>query len=181
MVITKADRMRRRRKKKIIKLFLMLSLLLILVLLIIIGLKNIIRKSGYKTTRSGDELNISINGVSRTGSPMGVPSKIIVRRSKVPGMKALEMRNRYEGADLLNEYYAEKITDGVHYVVGTDGRSIQIIPLNETAPGHPDEIIIEYCAEEDSSVPDVTVNEVNRILVELKKKFSLTNSDIISE
>lgn len=181
MIITKADRMRKNRKKQQIRNIFMLLIILILLIVIIFLVRLILKKTGFRLSRSEEELYISNNGISRTGEPIGTPTRIIVRRSSVTGLKAMEMRNRYEGADLMNDFYDDKVTDGVHYVIGTDGQSILIVPLTEAAPGNPEKIMIEYCAENDSSVSDAVVNEVNRLLVELKKQFSLTNSDIVSE
>ena len=102
---------------------------------IIIFLIGELKKSAGISVKD-DSLYLSVNGVTRTGEKGPLTGIILVKKSEQTGLSALELRNRYERADLLNPLSkgSDIIETGAHYAIGTDGVCIMMIPLEERAP-----------------------------------------------
>jgi len=181
MIITKADRKRKRRRQIIFRIVATIAFFTVLVLLIMVGLKGASHLLSGGKEEAKEEMLLSINPVTRPGTPMQNPVKIIVRRGSETDTSAEEMRNRLERAELLNEFLDSPVSESAHYVIGINGEAMLVVPLEEEIPGNTDCIVLEYCQDSEGNVPDVIVNRVNSLLKQLKTKYGITNDRIISK
>lgn len=181
MIITKADRNRKRRRRVIFRIFATIAFFGALALLIFFGLKGVSVLTNGGREGQKDEMLLSINPVTRPGTPMAAPAKIIVSRASLQNLTAEEMRDRLERAELLNDYLDSPVTESAHYVIGINGDAMLVVPLEEEVPGYSNCIVIEYCQDSEGNVPDAIVNRVNSLLKQLKSQFGITNDRIISK
>ncbi len=166
----------RKRLAVIIATFLVLACLTFIIIFLIGELK----KSAGLSVKD-DSLYLSVNGVTRTGEKGPLTGIILVKKSEQTGLSALELRNRYERADLLNPLSkgSDIIETGAHYAIGTDGVCIMMIPLEERAPGEGDKIVIVYSPDENGGLTDKEKKTLDELIGELCDEYSIGEENII--
>lgn len=154
-------------------------------IIVVVGLVGIIylvmgelKKSVGVSVRD-DSLYLTVNGVTRTGDKSPLVGIISIQDSGFKGLTTLELRNRYERADLVNPLMSEPLEKGAHYCIGVNGECIEMIPLTEKAPGGDDMIVIVYSKDEDGNVPDVEEKALNDLVENLKKEYSISDENVI--
>ena len=147
---------------------------------IIIFLIGELKKSAGISVKD-DSLYLSVNGVTRTGEKGPLTGIILVKKSEQTGLSALELRNRYERADLLNPLSkgSDIIETGAHYAIGTDGVCIMMITLEERAPGEGDKIVIIYSPDENGGLTDKEKKTLDELIGELCDEYSIGEENII--
>ena len=98
--MTKKEWKRRKRRKIIAVISATIIVLAGVTALIYIAMGELKKSAG--TSVRDDSLYLSVNGVTRTGEKAPLIGIIYVRNSGYTGLTALELRNRYERADLVN-------------------------------------------------------------------------------
>lgn len=166
----------RKRLAVIIATFLVLAGLTFIIIFLIGELK---KSAGISV--KDDSLYLSVNGVTRTGEKGPLTGIILVKKSEQTGLSALELRNRYERADLLNPLSkgSDIIETGAHYAIGTDGVCIMMIPLEERAPGEGDKIVIIYSPDENGGLTDKEKKTLDELIGELCDEYSIGEENII--
>ena len=166
----------RKRLAVIIATFLVLAGLTFIIIFLIGELK---KSAGISV--KDDSLYLSVNGVTRTGEKGPLTGIILVKKSEQTGLTALELRNRYERADLLNPLYkgSDIIETGAHYAIGTDGVCIMMIPLEERAPGEGDKIVIVYSPDENGGLTDKEKKTLDDLIGELRDEYSIGEENVI--
>ena len=166
----------RKRLAVIIATFLVLAGLTFIIIFLIGELK---KSAGISV--KDDSLYLSVNGVTRTGEKGPLTGIILVKKSEQTGLSALELRNRYERADLLNPLSkgSDIIETGAHYAIGTDGVCIMMIPLEERAPGEGDNIVIVYSPDENGGLTDKEKKTLDELIGELCDEYSIGEENII--
>lgn len=166
----------RKRLAVIIATFLVLAGLTFIIIFLIGELK---KSAGISV--KDDSLYLSVNGVTRTGEKGPLTGIILVKKSEQTGLSALELRNRYERADLLNPLSkgSDIIETGAHYAIGTDGVCIMMIPLEERAPGEGDKIVIVYSPDENGGLTDKEKKTLDELIGELCDEYSIGEENVI--
>ena len=157
-----------------------LAVLIILALVgggIYIAIREVKKSSG--TFLKDDSLYLSVNGVTRTGEKSPLVGIISVENSGFNNLTAVELRNRYERADILNPLMSDPIEKSTHYVVGVDGVSIEIVPLTEKVPGGEDHIVIAYSPDENGEIPEEEQKAIQELLDDLCDSYSIGRENII--
>ena len=124
------------------------------------------------------ELKKSI-GTSSKDDKAPLVGIIYVQKSNFTGLSALELRNRYERADLVNPLMQEPLEKGAHYAVGVDGECIAMIPLTEKAPGGDDRIIIAYSPDSDGNMTEAEEKALNDLVNDLMDEYSIGQENVI--
>lgn len=166
----------RKRLAVIIATFLVLAGLTFIIIFLIGELK---KSAGISV--KDDSLYLSVNGVTRTGEKGPLTGIILVKKSEQTGLSALELRNRYERADLLNPLSksSDIVETGAHYAIGTDGVCIMMIPLEERAPGEDDKIVIVYSPDENGGLTEKENKALEELLGELCDEYSIGEENIL--
>lgn len=166
----------KKRLAVIIATFLVLACLTFIIIFLIGELK---KSAGISV--KDESLFLSINGVTRTGEKSPLTGIIIVKESTYKGLTALELRNHYERADLLNPLCkgSNVIESGAHYAIGTDGVCIQMIPLEEKAPGEDDRIVVVYSPDENGSLTESEKKTLDELIEELCDEYSIGEENVI--
>ena len=125
--MTKKEWKRRKRRKIIAVVSATIIVLAGLTALIYLVMGEL--KKSVSVSVRDDSLYLSVNGVTRTGDKAPLVGIIYVEDSGFRNLSALELRNRYERADLVNPLSKEPLEKGAHYAVGVDGVCIEMIPL----------------------------------------------------
>lgn len=137
-----------------------------------------LKKSTGNSVRD-DSLYLSVNGVTRTGEKAPLIGIIYVQNSGFTGLSALELRNRYERADLVNPLLKNPLEKSAHYAVGVDGVCIEMIPLTEKAPGGDDRIIITYSPDADGNFTEAEEKALNDLIEDLMDEYSIGSENVI--
>ena len=175
--MTKQEWKRRKRRKIIAVISATLIVLAGLTAIIYLVLGEL-KKSVGNSVRD-DSLYLSVNGVTRTGDKAPLVGIIYVEDSGMRGLTALELRNRFERADIVNPLSKEPIEKGAHYAIGTDGVCIEMIPLTEKAPGGDDRIIITYSPGEDGTLTKDEEKALDDLISELMDEYSIREENVI--
>ena len=176
--MTKKEWKRRRRKKVIA--------IISAVIIILTGITGIVflvmgeLKKSVGISVKDESLYLSVNEVTRSGERAPLVGIISVQKSDFKGLTALELRNRYERADLVNPLSKKPLEKGAHYAVGVDGVCIEMIPLTEKAPGGDDRIIISYSPNEDGEFTEAEEKAINSLVDELKSEYSIPDENVIN-
>ena len=168
----------KRRLAVIIAVFLVLASLTFIIIFLIGELK---KSAGINV--KDESVLLSINGVTRTGEKAPLIGIIHVKKSEYRGLSALELRNRYERADILNPLFkgGDVLEEGAHYAIGTDGVCIQMIPLTEKAPGGEDRIVVVYSPDENGELNDQGKKTLDDLIEELCDEYSIGEENVIKE
>ena len=177
--MTKEEWKRRRRKLRIAKV---MAALIILGLIVGAGflIYNEVKKStqgGASTSDNGTYL--SVNGVTRTGEKAPLVGTISINNSGIESLTAMELRNRYERADILNPLSSDPLEKGAHYAVGIDGKVVEMIPLTERAPGSEGNIVIAYSPEAGGNMTEAEEKAINKLVEDLRDDYSISENNII--
>lgn len=177
--MTKKEWRKKRMKRRmavIIATFLVLASLTFIIIFLIGELKKSVGVS-----IKDDSLYLSVNGVTRTGEKAPLVGIIMVQKSTQKGLTALELRNRYERAELLNPLLKgdDVIETGAHYAIGIDGACIEMIPLTEKAPGGENKIIVVYSPDENGELTEKEQATLNELIEELKDEYSIGDGNVI--
>ena len=170
---------KRRRRKKIIAIFLAVVIMIAGITAIVYLAMGELKKS-VGTSAKDESLYLSINDVTRTGERAHLVGIISLQKSDFAGLTALELRNRYERADLVNPLSKNPLEKGAHYAVGIDGACIEMIPLTEKAPGGDDRIIIAYSPDAEGGLPAAEEKAINDLVDELKREYSIPDENVIN-
>ena len=71
------------------------------------------------------------------------------------------------------------IESGAHYAIGTDGVCIQMIPLEEKAPGEDDRIVVVYSPDESGSLTESEKKTLDELIEELCDEYSIGEENVI--
>ena len=175
--MTKKEWKRRKRRKIIAVISATIIVLAGVTALIYIAMGELKKSAG--TSVRDDSLYLSVNGVTRTGEKAPLIGIIYVRNSGYTGLTALELRNRYERADLVNPLLKEPLESGAHYAIGVDGVCIEMIPLTEKAPGGDDRIIISYSPDSDGNLTEAEKKALDDLIEELMDEYSIGAENVI--
>lgn len=175
--MTKKEWKRRKRRKLIAVIAATLIVIAGIVGLVYLVMGELKKSVGISVR--DDSLYLSVNGVTRTGDKAPLVGIIYVEDSGFKGLTALELRNRYERADIVNPLMKEPLEKSAHYAVGIDGVCIEMIPLTEKAPGGDDRIIIAYSPSEDGSLTKDEEKALEDLIDELKDEYSIADANVI--
>ena len=176
-IMTKKEWKRRKRRKIIAVISAAIIVLAGVTALIYVAMGEL--KKSIGTSSKDDSLYLSVNGVTRTGDKAPLVGIIYVQKSNFTGLSALELRNRYERADLVNPLMQEPLEKGAHYAVGVDGECIAMIPLTEKAPGGDDRIIIAYSPDSDGNMTEAEEKALNDLVNDLMDEYSIGQENVI--
>jgi hypothetical protein len=174
--MTKKEWKRRRLKRRIAAL-----LAVVIVLGLIAGAVYFVVKELKKSSNAAsrdDSMYLTVNGVTRTGEKSPLVGIIDVKDSGFKGLSGVELRNRYERADILNPFVSETVETAAHYCVGTDGVCIELIPLTERVPGTENNIVIVYSPEEGGEMPEEERKAIEDLLKELCDEYSIDEENV---
>lgn len=181
--MTKKEWKRRRLKLRIAKIsavLIILGLIAGAVYLAYSELKKSTTGGFYASLSDGeDELTLSVNGVTRTGEKTALVGTISLNDCGYKNLTALELRNRYERADILNPLLADPLEKGAHYAVGIDGSIIEMVPLTEKVPGSEGNIVIVYSPDNNGNLTSDEEKAINKLLEELCEDYSISENNII--
>lgn len=175
--MTKKEWKRRKRRKIIAVISATIIVLAGLTALIYIAMGELKKSAGVSVR--DDSLYLSVNDVTRTGEKAPLVGIIYVQNSGFTGLSGLELRNRYERADLVNPLLKNPLEKGAHYAVGVDGVCIEMIPLTEKAPGGDDRIIISYSPDSEGRLTEAEEKALNDLIDELMDEYSIAAENVI--
>lgn len=175
--MTKKEWKRRKRRKiiAILAAFIIVSVGLFFIISFIV--KEL--KKSVGTAVRDDSVTLSVNNVTRSGEKSALVGIINVQNSGFSGLTGIELRNRYERADILNPLMREPLEQGAHYAIGVDGKCIEMIPLTERVPGGDGSIIIVYSPDKDGNIPEAEEKAINDLISELCSEYSISTENII--
>ena len=175
--MTKKEWKRRKRRKAIaiISAFIIVSVGLFFIISFIIKEA----KKSVGGSSKDDSLTLSVNSVTRSGEKSPLVGIINVENSGFMGLTGLELRNRYERADIMNPLMKEPLEKGAHYAVGVDGVCIQMIPLTESVPGGDGSIIIAYSPDSEGNIPEAEEKSITELIDGLCSEYSISTENII--
>jgi len=184
-VMSKKEWMRRRRRRKKIRKYAILggmAVLLILVLLLIIKLISWI----FSGTDDGlvskvDDIKVTqklltIDDSTRPGTRLTDVKSIVIHYDGVPGTKAMDRRDYYEG--LRDAHHDTDSLESMHFVVGPEGEIVQCIPINEAAYASKSSnahcLSVEFCCTEtDGTMTAETYESLVKLVAYLCDEFDL--------
>ena len=169
---------KRRKRRRIIAVFTATIIVVAGLVGIIYLVMGELKKSVGVSVRD-DSLYLTVNGVTRTGDKSPLVGIISIQDSGFTGLTTLELRNRYERADVLNPLMKTPLEKGAHYAVGVNGDYIEMIPLTEKAPGGEDMIIIAYSKDEDGNIPEAEEKALDDLVEKLKSEYSISDENVI--
>ena len=138
-------------------------------------------KGSVSSRTKEDSLYLTVNEATRTGVKSPLIGVILVRNSGFTGLSGVELRNRYERADILNPLMKDPVEESAHYAIGVDGVCIQLIPLTERAPGGDDRIIITYSPDENGNISEAEEKAINDLLDDLQSEYNIADTNVVKE
>ena len=125
---------------------------------------------------------LTVNPYSRPGTKREHVRDIVIHYVANPGTSAKQNRNYFEG--LKDQSGSKTVSASSHYIIGSDGTSLQCIPLDEVAygnyPRNDDTVSIECChPDSDGRFTDATIKSLIRLTGWLCRELSLNEKHII--
>jgi len=174
--MTKKEWKRRRLKRRIAAL-----LAVVIVLGLIAGAVYFVVRELKKSSNAGsrdDSMYLTVNGVTRSGDKSPLVGIIDVKDSGFVNLSGVELRNRYERADILNPFMSKPLETAAHYCVGTDGVCIELIPLTEKVPCTENNIVIVYSSDEAGAMSEEERKAVEDLIKELCDEYSIDEENV---
>ena len=174
--MTKKEWKRRRLKRRIAALLAVVIVLGLIAGAVYLALREL-KKSSSVASRD-DSLYLTVNDVTRSGEKSPLVGIIAVNDSGFRNLGGVELRNRYERADILNPFMSEPVETAAHFCVGTDGVCIEMIPLTERVPGSENNIVIVYSTDEAGEMPDEERKAIEDLVNDLCDEYSIDEENV---